>query len=313
MALHALSLYNISVTSDLSLMPLVDLPTSVQEQPAPSFSSSSQGATDFQDLLKILLLSLSMQSFSPSTDSQSSNTMGFSFQSFLMPVMFSLMESLLAQQVNAQFTTPTSVNLEQAAKYHINQFEAELQVGGDGRNANCGPTSLVMALHSLNLRLPGEGMGMSAGQVVDLARRLMVADAARDGVGALGERAEAEHSTYTNFEDLLRGARAAGARAERIQPTAESVRAALERGGRVILSGTFEGKIPPPWSGDRGSDDNSAPGGATKHLIAVTGFDRLSGHFIVNDPARRTPLAVSAEALEAFIRGNAGAMAIYRP
>lgn len=312
MAIHTISLYNNSVTSDLSLNPLIDLYSSVQEQPAPS-SSSSQGATDFQDLLKILLFSLSMQSFSFSTDSQSSGTMGFSFQSFLMPVMFSLMESLLAQQVNTQFTTLESINLEQAVKYHINQFEAELQVGGDGRNANCGPTSLVMALHSLNLRLPGEGIGMSVGQVVDLARRLMVADAARDGVGSMGERAEAEHSTYTNFEDLMRGARAAGARAERISPTAESVRAALEGGGRVILSGTFEGKSPPPWSGDRGSDSNSAPGGATKHLIAVTGFDRQSGRFIVNDPARRTPLTVSVEALERFISGNAGAMALYRP
>ncbi len=305
--------------SDWNLIALSNLASSAPEKSFVSSSTSSltaQSETDFQDLLKILLFSLSLQSFNPSMDSQSSNTMGFSFQSFLMPVMFSLMESLLAQQINQQSDQQANasgdINLMQAAKYHINQFAAEIQVGGDGRNANCGPTSLVIALHSLGMQLPGESTGMSVGQVVDLARRLMVADSGRDGVDSRGGRAEAEHNAYTNFEDLMRGALSAGARALRITPTAESVRAVLERGGRVILSGTFEGKYPPPWTGDRGSDNNSAPGGATRHLIAVTGYDRQNGLFIVNDPARRTPVAVSATALEDFIHGNAGALALYR-
>lgn len=311
MAKHLTCAYNIGVMSELSLTPVVNLYSTAPEEPASP--AQEQNDTDFQDLLKILLLSLSLQSFSPSSASQSSSVMGFSFQSYLMPLMFNLLESLMAQQINEQVSAPREIGLDQAGKVHINQFEAELQVGGDGRNANCGPTSLVIALHSLGMRLPGEGAGMSAGQAVDLARRLMVADAGRDGVDALGERAEGEHSTYTNFDDLMRGAHAAGARAERITPTAESIRAALERGGRVIVSGTFEGKQPLPWTGDRGSDNTSAPGGATRHLIAVTGYNRQSNLFIVNDPARRKPLSVSAEALERFMRGNAGALALYRP
>jgi len=59
--------------------------------------------------------------------------------------------------------------------------------------------------------------------------------------------------------------------------------------------------------------NGTAPGGATAHIVAITGYDRYSGQFKVQDPARRGPVMVSAETLEAFMQGNAGALAIFNP
>lgn len=195
---------------------------------------------------------------------------------------------------------------------HINQFKAEIQAGGDGRNANCGPTSLTMGLHALGLRVLGETEETSSGKAVDLARKSMCVDAARDGVDSTGRRVESEHSTFTNFTDLARGAKAAGARIQFISPNAVSIKNALLKNGKVIISGTFVGKSPLPWTGDRGGDNQSAPGGATAHIVAITGYDEQRGTFTVNDPARLSSLEVDGAALNAFMRGNAGALAIYR-
>jgi len=78
------------------------------------------------------------------------------------------------------------------------------------------------------------------------------------------------------------------------------------------VSGTFSGKANLPWTGDRGPDNNGAPGNATKHIVTVSGYNQETGRFIINDPARRTPIEVTASQLENFMSGNAGAMAIQR-
>lgn len=152
----------------------------------------------------------------------------------------------------------------------------------------------------------------NSGRAVDLARKSMVADAARDGIGVNGQRLESEHSTWTNFEDLDRGARAAGAVTRRVTSTATDIKESLMSGGVVIISGTFTGKYPLPWTGDRGVDNQSAPGNATGHIVAVTGYDPTTSTFIVNDPARREPLTVNAHELDYFMQGNAGAISIRR-
>jgi len=99
-----------------------------------------------------------------------------------------------------------------------------------------------MALHQLGLRMAGETSGSNDGEAVDLARRSMVADSAGDGVDANGHRVEAEHSTFTNFNDLARGAAAAGAKSQIIKASAAGIQSALQNGASVIASGTFVGK-----------------------------------------------------------------------
>ncbi|HRF49934.1 MAG TPA: C39 family peptidase [Anaerolineales bacterium] len=193
---------------------------------------------------------------------------------------------------------------------HVNQFDAEISLGGDGRNTNCGPASLVMALNAVGLSIGSSSL--TSGEAVVLARKKMVNDTSRDGVDATGRYLERENNNFTNLTEVRRGAQAASARTQVLAPTAAGIREALLGGASVVISGTFSGKIL-PWTGDRGADNATAPGGATAHIVAVTGYDRYTGMYKVQDPARRTPVMVSAETLESFMRGNAGALAIYNP
>ena len=185
-------------------------------------------------------------------------------------------------------------------------------MGGDGVNSNCGPTSLLMALRGLNMSFKDETESISNGAAVDLTRRMMVADRSRDGVDAKGRRVESEQNYFTDFDDLARGVQAAGGRSQMIGDDAASIRSALLSGAKVIVSGTFSGKPTLPWTGDRGKDNKSAPGGATMHIVAVSGYNAQNNSFFVNDPARLNPIEVSASQLEHFMEGNAGAMAVRR-
>jgi uncharacterized protein YvpB len=283
---------------------------------------NEQGDTsDFQSLLALMLLGFNMQgtdsnSFSSSDTKADQNIMGFSFSSLMAPLMLNLLEQILAKNTReniSQDTISASVSaVGEATRYQINQFDAESQIGGDGINANCGPTSLAMALHALGLRVKGEDTSTSSGRAIELARMSMVNDPSRDGVDEYGNRVDGEQNTFTNFDDLIRGAQAAGATPQLLETNATSIRNAIDKGAKIIVSGTFVGKNPLPWTGDRGSDNQLAPGHATKHMVAITGYDPKTGVFILNDPARNTPLAISSLTLENFMAGNAGALAIFR-
>ena len=93
---------------------------------------------------------------------------------------------------------------------HINQFDAELKAGGDGINANCGPASLVMALHSLGVKVKGETSGSTTQEAIELARASMVDDTAK-----------LDESINTSLEDVIRGVKAAGANASKLTANAE--------------------------------------------------------------------------------------------
>ncbi len=229
----------------------------------------------------------------------------------MMPLMLTLLEKMMALDTQEQAAAST-LSSGKADSMQINQFDAELQGGGDGINANCGPTSLAIALHALGLKVAGENASTSEAEVVDLARKSMVIDPGRDGVDESGARSDAEHNTFTDLGDLMRGAQAAGAKTSLLSTDTETLRKALEKGAKVLVSGTFVDKSPLPWTGDRGSDDQTAPGFATKHIIAVTGYDTQTGKFTINDPARSTSIRVNAATLSHFMSGNAGAVAIFK-
>jgi hypothetical protein len=322
--------YNDAMTIDstLSVQPSISARESVDR--GSSSVDGRQTLQSFSDTLRILLLTQLMSSFASSGGGSlingTGNNMGSSanMSMALMTSMLSMYEQLISQQIQNP-TTDTdqgTTDLASLAKtvsggvqtpfHHINQFTAELQVGGDGRNADCGPTSLVMALHQLGLNVAGETSGTNDGEAIGLARRSMITDSARDGVDANGNRVDAEHSTYTNFNDLARGAAAAGARSQILHASATGIQNALQQGASVIVSGTFAGKYPLPWTGDRGIDNNIAPGHATAHLIEVSAYDPSSNTFTIHDPARAQVTQVSAASLERFMAGNAGAMALWK-
>jgi hypothetical protein len=311
-----------STGSISSVQPGISAPASSDQ--GSSSADIKQIIQSFSDTLRILLLTQFMSSWDSSSGDTLMSGSGGSGGLGQMTSMISLFEQMISQQVqNAAAETDgattklaslvnTVSDGAQSTFHHINQFLAELQVGGDGRNADCGPTSLVMALHQLGLRVAGETAGANDGEAVDLARRSMVASSARDGVDANGNRVDAEHSTFTNFGDLSRGAAAAGAKSQFIKASAAGIQSALQGGASVIASGTFAGKYPLPWTGDRGIDNNTAPGHATAHLIEVSAYDPSSNTFTVHDPCRAQANQVSAAALEQFMAGNAGAMAIWK-
>ena len=301
------------------------------------FLSALSKMKNIEDLPKEKLLPIMMLGLMSSTgglDSSSSKSSGLGGD-MMAPLMLMIFQKMFASDQTSTSssaiidTTVAKVNQltrTQAAanaygnslavpalkSTHINQFDAELQVGGDGMNADCGPTSLVMALRALKLQVKGENASTSNGQAVDLARLSMVIDSTRDGVDANGNRVESEHSTFTDLDDIARGAKAAGGRTDRLLENAGSIKQALVNNASVVVTGTFTGKSSLPWTGDRGVDNNSAPGGAGRHLIAVTDYDQNTKMFLVMDPARSTPLMVSDRSLEDFMSGNAGALAIYK-
>jgi hypothetical protein len=308
--------------SILSVQPSIAAPASIDREG--SSAEIKQIIQSFSDTLRILLLTQLMSSWNSSSDNTLMNGAGGNSGMGQMISMISLYEQMISQQVQnaAAETDAATTSLSslvntvsdsaQSTFHHINQFLAELQVGGDGRNADCGPTSLVMALHQLGLRAAGETSSSNDGEAVGLARRSMVTSSARDGVDANGNRVDAEHSTFTNFGDLARGAAAAGAKSQFIKASAAGIQGALQNGASVIASGTFAGKYPLPWTGDRGFDNNSAPGHATAHLIEVSAYDPSSNTFTIHDPCRVQAVQVSAAALEQFMAGNAGAMALWK-
>ncbi len=276
-----------------------------------SDSSSKTSSSDFKDILSMMLNGMtsnnSMASFGlgdSSSEDDSSSLLGFSSSTLMMPLMIALMEKIMALDTQDQVKTSVS------SIGHINQFEADAANGGDGVNADCGPTSLVMALHALGLKVPGEDKANTQGEVIDLARTSMVSDPARDGLDESGQRSDSEHNTFTNFNDLIQGAKAAGATVTKLTPNAAAIRNALDSGAKVLVSGTFTGKTPVPWTGDRGVDAATAPGFATDHIVAVTGYDEKSGQFTVNDPARAKTFTVGSGTLMYFMEGNAGAIAL---
>ncbi len=291
--------------SNQGINPLsVSLTQEASYAPKPQNQPVSDGV-DFQLLLTTMLLE---QLGNPLGGQTSKNN---DMSSILSLLMGALGDGNGISGLLGEFINPVS-SVDQAARLQINQFDAEKQVGGDGVNSNCGPTSLVMALRGLGLSLPGEASTGKVGELVDLARKVMTHDSGRDGVTGSGKRAEYEHNFYTDFDDMKRGARAAGASTRMIAEDAQSILSALKSGARVIVSGTFSGKSNLPWTGDRGPDNNGAPGNATKHIVTVSGYNQETGRFIINDPARRTPVEVTGAQLESFMSGNAGAMAVHR-
>lgn len=255
----------------------------------------------------------------------------------------------------------------EAREGYIHQFDAETQVSyttadgvevdGDGRNGNCGPTSVVMALRAQGLSLPdipGIEHNGTDGADIQAARFHMYNDLEgnefRDGVvlqdpdnpDAGFEYAPMngtgnENSQFTGFPGVANAVDAAGGEAVGIPATSEGVAEAINDGASVVISGSFLEPNEAPVMAAEGEPRNelgqlidgegnvvmarpaktdtwARGGGATEHLVAVTGMTE-EGNFIVSDPAHpsRGPIIATPAELDAFMRGNPGAMAISAP
>lgn len=145
-------------------------------------------------------------------------------------------------------------------------------------NTNCGPASLAMALKAVGLMPPGLTNASSPEAWIDKTRLAM----------------EGDENDYklTSDDDVLRGALASGARAEKVYGL-QGVEQALSQGKVVVLAGN------PVAYTNRFTDDQYAKfnGG---HFILVTSVegDRVT----LNDPQSRVgSLTVSRAELAAYM------------
>lgn len=266
-------------------------------------------------------------------------------QNGFVPVTWSVNGEQKPGWIAQQFTEPAAPAsaedqqaLAAAQQNFVNQFAAEKQVSyvtqdengnpivkqGDGVNANCGPSSVVMALRAQGLTppaIPGIPSDGSNGAAVQAARYSMYqgVDGARDGVVPVDpknpdagyryapmEGPGNENSSFTGFDGFPSAVQAAGGVAETIPATSDGVAQAIREGKSVVVSGTFlDGATEKTDTWARG-------GGATLHVVAVTGMTS-DGNFVVSDPAQNGPIIATSAQLDAFMRGNAGAMSVDNP
>jgi hypothetical protein len=220
-------------------------------------------------------------------------------------------------------------------------------------NCGPASTLMAMRNEGLTLPpIPDVTSSGTAGDEVQAARYWGSSNAGSDGVTtndagetvyALGE----ENSLYTGFNNVRNAVTAAGGTCEDVAADSASIKTAIESGMSVVISGNFvetpkqapEGTAPELVGPDnvlyRDSDKDGLPdmrngepvidrldkgdtwergGKAEEHLVAVVGMTP-EGNFIVCDPASecRTPIEVSPAELDAFMRGNAGAIGIAGP
>lgn len=145
-------------------------------------------------------------------------------------------------------------------------------------NTNCGPASLAMALKALGLKPPGLINATNSEAWIDRTRMAMMGDM--------------NDFSLTSDDDVLRGALASGAKAEKVYGLS-GVEAAIAQGKPVVLAGNpvaYEGRF---------TDAQYAKfdGG---HFILVTGIqgDKVT----INDPQSRAgSLTISRAELSQYM------------
>lgn len=198
--------------------------------------------------------------------------------------------SLSPQAANRPRVDPEAIHMTQVADPVYNP-------GGDPSNADCGPTSLAMGLAALGLDPPGDD-GSSVQNRIDRTREAMYGgvDGSRDGVNADGSRNDGEHSGWTDFAGIRRGAERSGADTYDVHNSNE-VAQAVSQGHPVVLAGN------PNMPGSYG--ERAGIGYDGGHFITVSGYDPETDTFTINDPLSHDgPIQVSRSELDAYMSAD---------
>lgn len=127
-------------------------------------------------------------------------------------------------------------------------------------NTNCGPTSLAMALRGLGLMPPGLTQPSNPEDWIDKTRRAMEGDE--------------NDFKLTSDDDIVKGALAAGAKAQEVHSLPE-IEQALQQGQYVVLAGdpvAYERRL-------SSAQYQNFDGG---HFVLVTG--KVGDNFQISDP-----------------------------
>ncbi len=170
---------------------------------------------------------------------------------------------------------------------HITQVTSRFNRNPAADNKDCGPASVAMSLLLLGMKLPGIPKQSTAQRMINRAR-------------ALG--GSNDSTVPTTNHDLEQALAASGASTETVTEMS-AVFAAVKSGKPVILNGNprHPGAYGPSFS----ARDLEPFDGA--HWIVVSGFDKKSGKYIINDPLSRAgALKVTASQLTAYCGGSLG-------
>jgi hypothetical protein len=162
---------------------------------------------------------------------------------------------------------------------HMAQFSGKYLPDGPTMRPNCGPASTTMALRMIGLDVPGFS-GQNSEAVLDKARVL-----------ATGKNDTSVGTTDTELENLITQSGAKWSESNSFDEIAGWVK----QGIPVVLSGN-----PSKGWDSRYSKDQVYPfdGG---HWVTVSGYDKASGYFIVNDPLSQIgPIYVSEQELKSY-------------
>ncbi|HAA53542.1 MAG TPA: hypothetical protein DCE42_02230 [Myxococcales bacterium] len=189
--------------------------------------------------------------------------------------------------------TPVPAGPIDAESIHMNQYDGD----PNSSNADCGPTSMSMALRAVGLAPEGATHNDSTVDTVQAMRQSMYPDdASMDGVtvDAEGEvvRNDAEHSQWTTFTGLITGAEAAGATVTQIAPNTDEIAESVQNGHPVVVNGN-------PGEDGGGWSDSYNSG----HFITVSGYNEETETFTINDPLDDGPREVSKEDLDNYMEG----------
>ena len=135
-------------------------------------------------------------------------------------------------------------------------------------SANCGPTSLAMALKAVGLQPAGLPAGADTEAWIDTTREAM--GAMTDAYGHWGD------SAYTDISQVIAGAAASGGVTAPV--SYQTLDAALAEGLPVVAAGN-PAMYNYDWQ-ERGISNSEYDGG---HFITVTG-KAANGNYVINDP-----------------------------
>lgn len=169
---------------------------------------------------------------------------------------------------------------------HVSQVQSRFNLDPASGNRDCGPASAVIALHMLGMKVPGAANASPQDQINRI----------RQLAGVVS------NSTSTSNFQLEDALTKSGVTTSEIS-SIDEVEAAIIAGKPVILNGN---PANPGAYGDRVDDGKVVPFDGA-HWIAVTGFDKASGKFLINDPLSKVgAVKVSREELNAYLGGSLG-------
>lgn len=172
-------------------------------------------------------------------------------------------------------------------RVHVTQVPSKYNTAPAAGNRDCGPASVVMALKLVGSKIPGLAAEAAPQRQIDRVRQLA--------------QNTASHASTTNFQ-LERALRRAGAQVREVFDLA-SVRQAILSGRPVILNGNPRNSGAYGW---RFSAREMHPFDGS-HWMVVSGYDKSTGKFIVNDPLSKVgPVQVTPAELEAYRGGSLG-------